>query len=173
VKYRIKQEQDIVIIEVSGRVDSFTVIKMKEELHSLINAGKFNYILDLEAVEYLGSTALGVFIEAQEKAALHGGEVKLVASLNHPIFKEDKKIISKIFKTYFTEQEALQGFTHFQKRNLHKVEYPYVKMPKSEMIAEAILDELMRLLASDKKKLKDLINNILEDKNEQKKKTGT
>ena len=46
-------------------------------------------------------------------------------------------------------------------------------MPKSEMIAEAILDELMRLLASDKKKLKDLINNILEDKNEQKKKTGT
>lgn len=173
MKYRIKQEQDIVIIEVLGRVDSFTVAKMKEELHSLINAGKFNYILDLEGVEYLGSTALGVFIEAQEKAGSHGGEVKLVASLNHLIFKDDKKIISKIFKTYITQEEALHGFAHFQKRSLRKVEYPYTKMPKSEMIAEAILDELMRLLSADKKKLKDIVNDILEDKDEQKKKTGT
>lgn len=173
MKYSIKQEQDIVIIDVFGRVDSFTVAKMKEELHSLINAGKFNYILDLEGVEYLGSAALGVFIEAQEKARSYGGEVKLVASLNHHIFKEDKKIISKIFKTYITEQQALESFSHFQKRDIHKIEYPYIKMPQSEMIAEAILDELMRLLAADRRKLKDLIDNILEDKNEHKKKTGT
>ncbi len=173
MKYSIKQDQDVVIIDVFGRVDSFTVAKMKEELHSLINAGKFNYVLDLEGVEFLGSSALGVFIEAQEKAQSHGGEVKLVASLDHNIFKEDKKIISKIFKTYITQTLALESFSHFQKKRFHKIEYARERMPQSEVIAEAVLDELMKLLSTNKEKIKNVIEDVIEEESDEKKKTGT
>jgi len=67
------------LMEISGRVDSYTSPKIKEALEALIADGHCKIVLDLQAVTYLSSSGMLTFINAL-KHCQQGSQGKIVLS---------------------------------------------------------------------------------------------
>ena len=66
------------ILSVSGEIDAYTAPKLKDSLTPLmLNKGQV-VIVDLEEVNYMDSTGLGVFISALKSAKEYESQLKIV-----------------------------------------------------------------------------------------------
>jgi anti-anti-sigma factor len=70
------------LIEITGRIDSYTAPQIKQVLNALINDDHYNIIVDLRNVTFLSSSGILAFVDAQRK--LKRGEKGLVAFTNVP-----------------------------------------------------------------------------------------
>src|ERR1700742_5168791 len=61
------------VIEVSGEIDVYTAPKLREKLISLVEAGSYQLIVDMEGVEFLDSTGLGVLVGGLKRVRAHDG----------------------------------------------------------------------------------------------------
>ena len=50
------------VVEVGGEIDVYTAPKLRETIVSLVDAGAVHLVVDLERVEFLDSTGLGVLV---------------------------------------------------------------------------------------------------------------
>ena len=71
---------DFEIIEVGGEVDVYTAPKLREAIVTAIDAGHTRLIIDVEKVDFLDSTGLGVLIGVLRRINALGGELRLVCS---------------------------------------------------------------------------------------------
>lgn len=75
---RVEKDNDQIAIFLTGEIDAFTAPKLKEELAKCtVQTGKTIQV-DLEQVEYMDSTGLGIFIGALKSAKEHDSSLKLV-----------------------------------------------------------------------------------------------
>src|ERR1700759_3110327 len=66
------------VIAVSGEIDVYTAPQLRERLISLVEAGSCQLIVDLEAVEFLDSTGLGVLVGGLKRVRAPAGWIDLV-----------------------------------------------------------------------------------------------
>jgi anti-sigma B factor antagonist len=57
-----RDEGDRTVVEVGGEIDVYTAPKLREQLVDLVNAGRYHLVVDMEKVEFLDSTGLGVLV---------------------------------------------------------------------------------------------------------------
>jgi anti-sigma B factor antagonist len=67
------------ILDVAGELDLYTASNLKERLRALSEGGKHRVVVNLDRVNFIDSTALGVLIGARKRAREHDGEVVLTA----------------------------------------------------------------------------------------------
>ncbi len=84
-----RQENDRTVIEVGGEIDVYTAPKLREKLIELVSEGSYDVVVNLEGVDFLDSTGLGVLVGALKRVKAHDGSLSLVCT-------QDK--ILKIFK---------------------------------------------------------------------------
>jgi anti-sigma B factor antagonist len=66
------------LIQVSGRVDSFTAPNLSDILHTITDSGRFRIALDIAGVTYVSSAGLRVLIDTQKTCkTLNRGEIVL------------------------------------------------------------------------------------------------
>ena len=66
------------LIQVKGRVDSYTSPKLDEALVVLMADGHYKFVIDLQEVTYLSSSGMLTLINTQKKCKQHnGGEIYL------------------------------------------------------------------------------------------------
>ena len=66
------------LIQVSGRVDSFTAPNLSEALRSMTDSGRYKIALDMLGVTYVSSAGLRVLIDIQKTCkVLNRGELVL------------------------------------------------------------------------------------------------
>jgi len=66
------------LVQVSGRVDSFTAPNLSDTLRSITDSGRFRIALDMAGVTYVSSAGLRVLIDTQKTSkALNRGEIVL------------------------------------------------------------------------------------------------
>ncbi|GCD97205.1 MULTISPECIES: STAS domain-containing protein [Embleya] len=68
------------IVEVGGEIDVYTAPKLREQLVELVNEGQFHLIVDMEAVDFLDSTGLGVLVGGLKRVRAHEGSLQLVCT---------------------------------------------------------------------------------------------
>jgi anti-sigma B factor antagonist len=73
-------DDDLTVINVEGEIDVYTAPKLREKLIDLVNKGKYHLLVDMEKVEFLDSTGLGVLVGALKKTRQHGGSVRLTCA---------------------------------------------------------------------------------------------
>jgi anti-sigma B factor antagonist len=68
------------VIEVAGEIDVYTAPKLREKIAALVDDGVYDLVIDLERVEFLDSTGLGVLVGGLKRVRTHDGSLSLVCT---------------------------------------------------------------------------------------------
>ena len=104
-----KSRGDVCIIEISGRMDSFSSKEIEERLNDVIERNK-EILIDLSAVDYISSVGLRVLLSVLKKQKERDGSIKL-ASLQ-PFVRDIFKItgFDRIFSISRDQEDAMGKF---------------------------------------------------------------
>ena len=75
-----RTEGDFEIIEVGGEIDVYTAPKLREAIVAAVDAGHTHLIIDVQKVEFLDSTGLGVLVGALKRVRADGGSLDIVCT---------------------------------------------------------------------------------------------
>jgi anti-sigma B factor antagonist len=70
----------VVVIRLSGEVDVFSAPRLREKVIELVNQGHRLLVVDLDAVDFLDSTGLGVLVGGLKRLRSHDGDMNLVCN---------------------------------------------------------------------------------------------
>jgi anti-sigma B factor antagonist len=76
----VTKRRGAAVVAVSGEVDVATAPRLREQIVALVADGERRIVCDLEAVEFLDSTGLGVLVGALKRVRTHDGELVLVCT---------------------------------------------------------------------------------------------
>src|SRR5499426_3395246 len=98
---------DRTVVRVGGEIDVYTAPKLREQLVDLVNAGKFHLVVDMEAVEFLDSTGLGVLVGGLKRVRAHDGSLHLVCTQERILKIFRITGLTKVFPIHNTVEEAV------------------------------------------------------------------
>ena len=75
-----RSEGDWTVVEVGGEIDVYTAPKLREQLIDLVSSGQYHLVVDMEGVEFLDSTGLGVLVGGLKRVRAHEGSLRLVCT---------------------------------------------------------------------------------------------
>lgn len=70
-------DQDIVLVKITGYIDTTTSSELERILQTLLREQKFKIIIDLKSVDYISSAGWGIFISEIKNIRLQHGDLKL------------------------------------------------------------------------------------------------
>jgi len=102
-----RHENGHTIIEVSGEIDVYTAPKLRDRISELVADGNYHLIVDLEKVDFLDSTGLGVLVGGLKKLRSHDGSMALICTQDRllKIFRITQ--LAKVFAIYDSQATAL------------------------------------------------------------------
>jgi anti-sigma B factor antagonist len=77
---------DWIVLVAKGEVDLYTAPRLKEQVGGLVAEGKPLIAVNLEGVEFMDSTGIGVLIGGLKRCREAGGDLRLVAP-REPVHK--------------------------------------------------------------------------------------
>jgi anti-sigma B factor antagonist len=81
-----RSEGAYTIVEVVGELDVSTAPRLRERLAELIADGNYHLVADLQGVDFLDSTGLGVLVGGLQRVYPHDGSFQLVCT-REPVLK--------------------------------------------------------------------------------------
>ncbi|SET79460.1 anti-sigma B factor antagonist [Oceanobacillus limi] len=77
LEINVTEHPDIILVQLSGEIDAYTAPQLKDKLIPLTNRKGVRIEVDLENVNYMDSTGLGVFISALKSSKENGSKITL------------------------------------------------------------------------------------------------
>jgi anti-sigma B factor antagonist len=102
-----RQENDRTVIEVGGEIDVYTAPKLRERIIELVDEGQYHLVVDLEKVEFLDSTGLGVLVGGLKRVRGHDGSLQLVCTQERLLKIFRITGLSKVFAIHGSQTDAL------------------------------------------------------------------
>jgi anti-sigma B factor antagonist len=68
------------IVAVGGEIDVYTAPKLRDKITELVADGVYTIVIDMESVEFLDSTGLGVLVGGLKKVRAHDGSLELICT---------------------------------------------------------------------------------------------
>ncbi|GAA2081486.1 anti-sigma factor antagonist BldG [Aeromicrobium halocynthiae] len=68
------------VIEVGGEIDVLTAPRLREAVVEAVGRGRLNLIIDVQKVDFLDSTGLGVLVGALKRVRADGGSLDIVCT---------------------------------------------------------------------------------------------
>lgn len=68
------------IVAVGGEIDVYTAPKLRDKITELVADGNYTIVVDMESVEFLDSTGLGVLVGGLKKVRAHNGSLELICT---------------------------------------------------------------------------------------------
>ncbi|MGH9301732.1 MAG: STAS domain-containing protein [Acidimicrobiales bacterium] len=101
------QEDQPLVLAVTGEIDVFTAPQLRQQLIDLANAGHTTVIMDMEKVEFLDSTGLGVLVGGLKRLRGVDGDLILVSTQPRVVKVLEITGLTRVFKVYDRMAEAL------------------------------------------------------------------
>ena len=95
------------IVAVGGEIDVYTAPKLRDKITELVADGVYSIVIDMEAVEFLDSTGLGVLVGGLKKVRAHEGSLELICTQDRLLKIFRITGLAKVFTIHDTEAAAL------------------------------------------------------------------
>lgn len=97
---------DHTVVEVGGEIDVYTAPKLRECLVELVNEGNYNLVVDMEGVDFLDSTGLGVLVGGLKRVRANEGSLRLVCNQERILKIFRITGLTKVFPIHTSVDEA-------------------------------------------------------------------
>lgn len=94
------------VLEVTGEIDVYTAPRLRERLIDLVNQGHHHLVVDVEKVEFLDSTGLGVLVGGLKRVRANGGSLLIVCTQERLLKIFRITGLEKVFGIYGSVHEA-------------------------------------------------------------------
>lgn len=95
------------IVAVGGEIDVYTAPKLRDRITELVAAGVYDLVIDMEAVEFLDSTGLGVLVGGLKKVRAHDGSLQLICNQDRLLKIFRITGLAKVFVIHESAEAAL------------------------------------------------------------------
>jgi anti-sigma B factor antagonist len=95
------------VVTLRGEIDVYTAPRLRQTLIDLVDGGATDIVVDMEKVDFLDSTGLGVLVGGLKRVKDRDGSLKLVANQDRILKIFDITGLARVFPIYGTLQEAL------------------------------------------------------------------
>lgn len=102
-----RTDEPFTVVEVSGEVDVYTAPRLREAVVSAINGGSLRLVVDVENVEFLDSTGVGVLVGALKKVRSGGGTLDIVCTQPRLLKIFEITGLDKVFGLHATIADAV------------------------------------------------------------------
>ena len=99
------------IVEVRGEIDVYTAPVLRERLNDLVGEGHHHLIVDMEKVDFLDSTGLGVLVGGLKRVRAHSGSLHLVCTQEKILKVFRITGLTKVFPIHDTVEAAVSAST--------------------------------------------------------------
>jgi anti-sigma B factor antagonist len=97
------------VLTVKGEVDVYTAPRLREKLVELVSQGKHQIVADLEGVDFLDSTGLGVLVGGLKRLRSHEGDLTLVCTQHRILKVFEITGLTKVFAIHDSVEAAVAG----------------------------------------------------------------
>lgn len=111
LEYRV---DNFIVLELRGRVDEFNTGVLRDEIHTIINTGRFRIAVDLSKTEFLSAHCLSAIWNCQRRARRVGGDLVLVGPKGRVEETIDDVKIRSVVAVYPTLEEVRNHFFELQ-----------------------------------------------------------
>jgi anti-sigma B factor antagonist len=95
------------LVAVGGEIDVYTAPKLRDKISELVAAGHATLIIDMEKVDFLDSTGLGVLVGGLKKVRALDGTMSLICNQDRLLKIFRITGLAKVFTIYTSEEDAL------------------------------------------------------------------
>jgi anti-sigma B factor antagonist len=102
------QQDGMAVLTLRGEIDVYTAPRMRQAIVDLVDAGSLNVVIDMEKVDFLDSTGLGVLVEGLKRVKTRGGNLSIVITQDKILKIFDITGLNKAFPIYGSLEDALK-----------------------------------------------------------------
>ena len=97
----------IEVVDVGGEIDISTAPRLRELLIDLVSKGSYQLVVNMDKVEFVDSTGLGVLVGGLKRVRAHDGSLDLVCT-REPILRIFRITgLTEVFGIYETVDQAI------------------------------------------------------------------
>ena len=104
-----RTEGERTVVVVGGEIDVYTAPKLREQLIELVSDGSYHLVVDLEKVDFLDSTGLGVLVGGLKRVRNHDGSLQLVCTQEKILKIFRITGLTKVFPIHSSVSEAISS----------------------------------------------------------------
>ena len=104
-----RTEGDRTVVEVGGEIDVYTAPRLREQLVDLVADGKYHLVVDMERVDFLDSTGLGVLVGGLKRVRTQDGSLRLVCTQDRILKIFRITGLDKVFPVFASVEAALSA----------------------------------------------------------------
>ncbi|HEX4541476.1 MAG TPA: STAS domain-containing protein [Acidimicrobiales bacterium] len=104
--FEVDQRGNYAVLAVRGEVDVYTAPRLRERLIELVSQGSHQVVVDLEGVDFLDSTGLGVLVGGLKRLRSHDGDMILVCTQPRILKVFEITGLTKVFSIHDTVESA-------------------------------------------------------------------
>jgi anti-sigma B factor antagonist len=95
------------VLTLRGEIDVYTAPRLRQAIVDLVNGGATRVVVDMEKVDFLDSTGLGVLVEGLKRARSKESDLSIVATQDKILKIFDITGLNKAFNIHRTLDEAV------------------------------------------------------------------
>jgi anti-sigma B factor antagonist len=95
------------VVAVAGEIDVYTAPRLRDRITELVSEGQYHLVIDMEKVDFLDSTGLGVLVGGLKKVRTHDGSMELICSQDRLLKIFRITGLAKVF-TIHPSEDAIQ-----------------------------------------------------------------
>jgi anti-sigma B factor antagonist len=104
----ISTQGDTSIVTLVGEIDVYTAPRLRQALIDLVSQGATDIVVDMDRVDFLDSTGLGVLVGGLKRVKSAEGDLRLVVTQDRIMKIFDITGLSKVFPIRGSLDEAMQ-----------------------------------------------------------------
>lgn len=103
----VTENNGVTVLAVRGQVDVYTAPRLRERLVELAGEGHYRIVVDLEGVDFLDSTGLGVLVGGLKRLRSHDGDLQLVCTQHRILKVFEITGLTKVFSIFDSVEAAV------------------------------------------------------------------